>query len=120
MRHPNPYSGNLGTNAIRIWSGTRIWSFTRFQRRGLNAFGHIWVVQTKEQKPIRFPDRDSLIVVDTRPELLELHPCPKAVNEMLFLVDVLTKPRQIVLDPFCGLGSTLVAAALFKAQVYRQ
>ena len=22
MRHPNPYSGNLGTNAIRIWSGT--------------------------------------------------------------------------------------------------
>jgi DNA modification methylase len=96
------------------FGGYRIWSFTRFQHQGLNAFGHIWFVQTKEQTPIRFPDKDSLIIVDTKPELLKFHPCPKAINEMLFLVDALSKPGQIVLDPFCGLGSTLVAAALLK------
>jgi DNA modification methylase len=96
--------------------GYRIWSFTRFTHRGLNAFGHIWVVQTKEQAPIRFPDRDSLIHLDTRtrPTLLKLHPCPKAIEEMLLLVDALTKPGQIVVDPFAGSGSTLVAAALLK------
>jgi DNA modification methylase len=33
---------------------------------------------------------------------------------MLFIVDALSKPSQMVLDPFCGLGSTLVAAALLK------
>jgi DNA modification methylase len=96
--------------------GYRIWSFTRFTHRGLNAFGHIWIVQTEAQTPIRFPDRDSLIQLDThiRPTLLKLHPCPKAVEEMLFLVDALTSPGQVVLDPFAGSGSTLVAAALLK------
>jgi site-specific DNA-methyltransferase (adenine-specific) len=42
--------------------------------------------------------------------LKKLHPCPKPVEEMLFLIDVLTKPGQIILDCFCGLGSTLIAA----------
>jgi DNA modification methylase len=45
---------------------------------------------------------------------LKLHPCPKAVEEMLFLVDALTSPGQVVLDPFAGSGSTLVAAALLN------
>jgi DNA modification methylase len=96
------------------FGGYRIWSLTRFTHRGLNAFGHVWVAQTKEQTPIRFPDKDSLIHLDTRtrPTLLKLHPCPKAVEEMLFLVQALTAPGQVVLDPFCGTGSTLVAAAL--------
>jgi site-specific DNA-methyltransferase (adenine-specific) len=97
--------------------GYRIWSLTRFLRDwSLNAFSHIWVVQTREQTPIRFPDRDPLIDVGTRrrPELLKLHPCPKSIEEMLFLVDALSKPGDIVLDPFAGTGSTLVAAALLK------
>jgi DNA modification methylase len=92
------------------FGGYRIWSFTRFQHRGLNAFGHIWLVQTREQQPVRFPDADSLIVLDTRPALLKLHPCPKAVKEMTFLVEHLTQPSEIILDCFAGIGSTLVAA----------
>jgi site-specific DNA-methyltransferase (adenine-specific) len=95
------------------WFGNyRIWSFTRFQHRGLNAFGNIWMVQTREQNPLRFPDQDSLIILRTRPEMLKLHPCPKAVEEMEFLVRNLTRPGDIILDPFCGLGSTLVAAKM--------
>ena len=96
------------------FGGYRIWSFTRFMRRGMNAFGHIWLVQTKEQTPFPFPDKDSLILMDTKVAIQKLHPCPKAVNEMLWMVDALTKPGQIVLDPFCGTGSTLVAADLLN------
>jgi len=92
------------------FGGYRIWSFTRFLHGGMNAFGHIWLVQTREQQPVPFPDKDSLIIMRTKPELLNLHPCPKAVEEMVFLVEHLTQPDDIILDCFAGIGSTLVAA----------
>jgi site-specific DNA-methyltransferase (adenine-specific) len=92
------------------FGGYRIWSFSWFKVGGMNVFRHIWVVQDREQRPIRFPDRDSLIVYGRRTELLKTHPCPKAVEEMAFLVENLTRPNDIVLDCFAGIGSTLVAA----------
>jgi len=39
-----------------------------------------------------------------------LHPTQKAVALMETLINLVTKEGQIVLDPFCGCGSTLVAA----------
>jgi DNA modification methylase len=92
------------------FGGHRVWSFTRFKNRGLNAFGHIWLVQSRERKPIPFPNKDSLIILDTSSPLLKLHPCPKAVEEMAFLVENLTEPNEVILDCFAGIGSTLVAA----------
>jgi DNA modification methylase len=92
------------------FGGFRIWGLPRYEHRGINSFGHIWVVQTREQTPIRFPDDDALVTVGRRPKITRLHPCPKAENEMLFLVRHLTEPGQIVLDCFCGSGTTLVAA----------
>jgi DNA modification methylase len=93
------------------WFGDyRIWSLTRFKSRGMNAFWHVWVVQTAAQAPIRFPDKDALIVIDTKPELLKYHPCAKTINEMYFLVESLSEQGHIVFDPFAGIGSTLVAA----------
>lgn len=93
------------------WFGDyRIWSFTRFKNRGLNAFGHVWMVQTREQKPVAFPNKDSLLILDTRSPLLKLHPCPKPIEEMSFLVENLTEPGDLILDCFAGIGSTLVAA----------
>lgn len=93
------------------WFGRhRIWAFSRYKKQGRNPFGHIWIVQTKEQEPIRFPDDDSLIVMDTEHRLLKIHPCPKSVGEMSFMVKHLSQPGDIVLDVMCGLGSTLVAA----------
>lgn len=38
------------------------------------------------------------------------HPTQKPVRLMQALVELTTQPGQIVLDPFCGSGSTLVAA----------
>jgi DNA modification methylase len=94
--------------------GYRIWSLSRVAIAGgpgLNRqpFGHLWLVQTSEQQPIRFPDSDGVIVMRTSPRLLRLHPCPKAVEEMAFLVRHLTERGELVLDPFCGIGSGLVA-----------
>ncbi len=41
-----------------------------------------------------------------------LHPTQKPVKLMLSLIELSTQKQQIVLDPFCGSGSTLVAATL--------
>jgi site-specific DNA-methyltransferase (adenine-specific) len=71
----------------------------------------IWVVQTKEQQPIGHPN--NVMVRVTRGVVASqkrFHPCPKSVEELRFLVEHLTKPNDSVLDCFCGLGSTLVAA----------
>lgn len=38
------------------------------------------------------------------------HPTQKPVVPLLTLIDAFTRPGQMVLDPFCGSGSTLVAA----------
>jgi len=39
-----------------------------------------------------------------------LHPTQKPLRLMQMLIDLTTTPEQIVLDPFCGSGTTLVAA----------
>jgi DNA modification methylase len=92
------------------FGGHRIWALSRIKWQGINAFDNIWLAQTKEQEPIRFPDDDAVVVLNTHPKLLKLHPCPKSVNEMRFMVKHLSQSGQIILDPFCGLGSTLLAA----------
>src|SRR5262249_44069267 len=90
------------------WFGNhRIWGFSRFFHRGINAYGHIWIVQSAKQMPITFPDDDALLILGKRPAITFLHPCAKTEEEMLFLVRHLTRPEQIVCDPFCGTGTTL-------------
>jgi site-specific DNA-methyltransferase (adenine-specific) len=96
---------------FRSWfGGYRIWSTTRYYRQGMNAFGHVWLTQNREQRPVRFPDRDSLIICERKPAWRNQHPCPKPVREMEFYVRHLSKPGDVVLDCFCGLGSTCEAA----------
>ncbi|WP_013627341.1 DNA-methyltransferase [Rubinisphaera brasiliensis] len=93
------------------WLGNhRVWTITRFRPKGKSATGHAWVVQTREQKPIPMPDRDSLVICDNVGPIRKLHPCIKMVEELKFVVEELTKPGDIVLDCCCGLGSTLLAA----------
>jgi DNA modification methylase len=94
------------------FGGHRIWVVTRRRNRGFLPIGHTWVVQSKERQPIRFPDKDGLVMnADGDPwRLRKFHPCPKPVAEMGFIIEALTMPGQVILDCFCGLGSTLVAA----------
>lgn len=105
--------GGKFSGYFRAWfGGHRIWTLTRFAATGLIVVGNVWVVQTREQQPVEFPHRDSLVMCDRQEQLRlrTLHPCPKPVEEMEFLIQSLTRPGQIVLDCFCGLGSTLVGA----------
>jgi DNA modification methylase len=92
------------------FGGNRLWSLTCYQLGAMNSFGSIWLVQTREQEPVPFPDRDSLIILPGKPKLLVQHPCPKSVEEMSFLIENLSKPNDIILDCFSGTGTTLVAA----------
>ena len=39
-----------------------------------------------------------------------LHPTQKPIDALMPLIDAFTKPGDLVLDPFCGSGSTLDAA----------
>lgn len=95
------------------WFGLhRIWTLARFLRKGgRRVTSHAWVVQTQDRRPIRFPDRDGLVLNQALGELCDLgHPCIKPVEELVWMIEALTTPGQVVLDCFCGLGSTLVAA----------
>jgi hypothetical protein len=95
------------------WFGPhRIWTLARFLRKGgRRVTGLAWIVQTQDRRPIRFPDRDGLVLNQALGNLCDLgHPCIKPVEEMVWMIEALTKPGQIILDCFSGLGSTLVAA----------
>jgi site-specific DNA-methyltransferase (adenine-specific) len=97
------------------WFGPhRIWS-PLWSAHGLNFVPNVWVVQTQDRRAIEHPN-DMIVRVDRRSfaPLKKLHPCPKPVEEMAFMVKALTKPGQLALDCFCGIGSTLVAAELLR------
>ena len=44
----------------------------------------------------------------------KVHPTEKAVSILTPLIETFSRPGNVVLDPFAGSGSTLVAAALLK------
>lgn len=61
------------------------------------------------------PDRcqSSVFEVD-KPHASDLHPTTKPVALMARMIANSSRPREIVYDPFCGSGSTIVAAAQLK------
>jgi len=44
----------------------------------------------------------------------KLHPTQKPVAALKPLIEAFTQPRDVVLDPFCGSGSTLLAAKILN------
>ena len=96
----------------RWFGGHMSWHFTRelgaYHNRPFPSF---WIVQTKEQEPVRFPNESGFLVIDrTRLRKQRFHPCPKSEEEMRFMVRHLSQPGDTILDCFCGTGTTLVAA----------
>ncbi len=45
-------------------------------------------------------------------EIEKLHPAPFSYQDITKLINLFTKPEMLVLDPFCGVASTLKAAGL--------
>ncbi len=54
----------------------------------------------------------NVIVAKTIPSQYRMHVSQKPVELTNFLVSLLSRPNDVILDPFCGSGSTLVSAAL--------
>ena len=52
----------------------------------------------------------NILKVQTQKSDRGLHPTQKAVKLMEILISLVTVEGQVVLDPFCGCGTTLVAA----------
>ena len=95
------------------WFGEHCpWALLRVGRCQKTVSGHLWIVQTKERKPIDPPPgHNPVVFCDRLPKTGNPpHPCPKPPEELAVLVKALTKPGRVILDPFCGTGSTLVAA----------
>ena len=47
------------------WFGDhRLWTLTRFRRKGMCPTGSVWIVQTRERVPVEFPRRDSLVMCE--------------------------------------------------------
>ena len=55
----------------------------------------------------------NILKVQTQKSDRGLHPTQKAVKLMEILISLVTVEGQTVLDPFCGCGTTLVAAIIF-------
>jgi site-specific DNA-methyltransferase (adenine-specific) len=60
---------------------------------------------------LRYVERpDNLLELGFMPKESGLHPTQKPVRLMQALIELTTQPGQLVFDPFCGSGSTLVGA----------
>jgi len=65
--------------------------------------------------PVKKLSNDYLVFQTDRVELLgkglnEHHPCPKPVALYQHLIEAFTDPKDVVYEPFCGSGTTLIAA----------
>jgi hypothetical protein len=93
------------------FGGHRVWSLPRLGQNQIRPSAHVWVVQTRERRPVELVGRDPVVLYGRLGRGLKAtHPCIKPVEELAFLVGALTEPGDVVLDCFCGLGSTLLAA----------
>ncbi|MEE2474041.1 DNA-methyltransferase [Pseudomonas aeruginosa] len=110
--------------AAALWQGWRVGNlrpsfepvlwFTKPYKIGTtiadNALRH-GVGGYNEEAFLRYFDRpDNQLDVGFMPKESGLHPTQKPVRLMQALIELTTQPGQLVFDPFCGSGSTLVAA----------
>jgi DNA modification methylase len=94
---------------------------------GLRATGHLVFRKTYASKSrfLRYQHEQAYLLVKGQPALPQhpiadvidmpysgnvLHPTQKSVEALLPLIEAFSRKGNLVLDPFCGSGSTLVAA----------
>lgn len=75
-----------------------------------------WYVKPGSRHSFNSGERRSIysnVLVATKVPLADrIHPAQKPVELTNFLVSLLTKEEDLVVDPYCGAGTTLVSAAL--------
>jgi DNA modification methylase len=91
-----------------------VWVKNNWSAGDLNKeFGRMWEgILFYALEDFKFNRRIPDVIESKRISAVELkHPTEKPVNLMKKLIEYCTQPDDIILDPFAGSGSTLVAAA---------
>lgn len=70
---------------------------------------HVW---TSQRRAIY----SNILLCKKVPRNQRMHPAQKPVELTTFLISLLSKHDDIILDPFCGSGSSLVSAAICDRQ----
>jgi DNA modification methylase len=82
-----------------------------------NAFDPVlvwWTNGKAYRHPGGLPTRDFHVadtasVISDRTRIEKGHPCPRPLDQMVYIVDRFTRPTATILDPFMGSGTTGVA-----------
>ncbi|HEY1760693.1 MAG TPA: DNA methyltransferase [Bryobacteraceae bacterium] len=105
--------------------------FAAWKLAGFRPVGHIVFHKTyaSAQRFLRYSHESAYVLAKGRPDLPadplsdvlpwrysgnHSHPTEKAVATLQPIIEAFTRPGEVVLDPFAGSGSTLVAAALLR------
>jgi hypothetical protein len=74
----------------------------------------VWAIRSEKpsfQRLYSTYGRNFLVVNSTHGNPYRLrHPCPKPIAVMRWLIQLFTAPGEMIVDPFCGSGTTLAAA----------
>jgi site-specific DNA-methyltransferase (adenine-specific) len=107
--------------------------FTAWKGAGFTPVGHIVFSKSyaSAQRFVRYQHESAYVLAKGRPEMPAApisdvlpwhysgnhsHPTEKAVDTLKPIIEVFTKAGDVVLDPFAGSGSSLVAAALLRRE----
>lgn len=107
--------------------------FAAWKAAGFTPVGHIVFTKTyaSSQRFLRYAHESAYVLAKGRPPLPaapisdvrpwqysgnRVHPTEKSVDTLRPIVEAFSKPNDVVLDPFAGSGSSLVAAALLGRQ----
>lgn len=85
---------------------------TNGMTRGPLGFGN-WLAAVIAGKPPLRPIGQNVIRFSVSGDMPN-HPSPKPIEYMLALIDRVTNERDLILDPFCGSGTTLRAAQILN------
>jgi site-specific DNA-methyltransferase (adenine-specific) len=91
--------------------GQLVWVKSYASSCGLLAYRHEQAYVLAKGRPPR-PEKPLPDVLPWQHTGNRLHPTEKPVPSLVPLIEAFTRPGDVVLDPFCGSGSTLVAAKL--------
>jgi site-specific DNA-methyltransferase (adenine-specific) len=107
--------------------------FSAWKGAGFVPVGHIVFSKSyaSAQRFVRYQHEAAYVLAKGQPELPSApisdvlpwhytgnynHPTEKSVDTLMPIIEAFTKAGEVVLDPFAGSGSSLVAAALLRRQ----
>jgi hypothetical protein len=113
---------NAFVEHFETWfGGHRQWVIGRWFKTytGKSPHNYCWMVQTREQQPVRMPDKNQVVSLPDKPWISKRHPCPKSIAEVQWILDGLlmdgwVKPGDAMMDYFAGSGSHLIAAMTLR------